>query len=442
LAPFERFCGLIGSHGALYSTLASEPAIIDLLVRVAGSSRSLSDILSAHPEYFDMLMDPLLMASSHSLAKLTDELSVRLKEGQSPTARVQAVARFRRRELLRVGVRDLMGKADIETIMAELSDIGQACLAALVEIVALDLTQRSATKLPFAVLGLGKLGGRELHYSSDLDVMFVWDEGEYAPANRQALFSRLASELMTRARAEISGEGPLLVIDARLRPEGQAGPLARSVTSYRDYYASRAETWERLALIRARHVAGNRAVSQRLLGATAGFLWGRGLDETELADILHIKSRLERERARTAPGKIDVKLGPGGIHEIEFGVQMLQLAYGLRHPEIRVPSTLGAIRALVAAGLFDSPEEAVALEAAYLFLRRVECRLQLVHAWDESVIEAQSNLEPLARLLDYEDRPLLSAAERLARDLDAHRAFVRETFERTVARLQAEGLPE
>ncbi|MBM3477148.1 MAG: hypothetical protein FJX75_28100, partial [Armatimonadetes bacterium] len=452
LLNFERFCALIGSRGALYSILAEEPKVIDMLVWVAGCSASLSGILAAHPEYFDMLMDPGTMATVRSVEKLAGELAVRLEDVVGVDARLQVVSRFRRRELLRIGVRDLMGDADVETTLRELTAVAEVCLQAILDTVAPEVTGRPACELPFAVIGMGKLAGEELHYNSDLDVMFVWGNTPTAPhvgapfmapdqvgarfIAPHTTYTRLASEVLSRATAQSGGEGPPLRIDARLRPEGQSGPLARSVASCRDYYAHRAETWERLALIRSRLVAGDEGVWAAFREATDGFLWGRGLSADELQAIVHVKGRIERERARVEGGRVDVKLGPGGINDVEFCVQILQLAHGHEEPAVRVPGTLGGLRALAKAGRFASAQDSTDLEAAYLFLRRIECRLQLVHSWDESTVEpGPDGIGKLARLLQYEEREGGSGEERLAADLDRHRARVRTIYEETVERL-------
>ncbi|HJN16483.1 MAG TPA: putative nucleotidyltransferase substrate binding domain-containing protein, partial [Armatimonadota bacterium] len=435
IANFGEFCGLIGSYGALYSLLADEPQVVEMLVRVAGCSASLSAILARHPEYFDMLMDPGLMEAVRSREKVTGELGVRLDDVSDSALRIQTVSRFRRRELLRVGVRDLMNGADTETTINELSVIAEACLEGLLDTVSLDAAGATGRELPFAVMGMGKLAGGELHYNSDLDVMFVWGEGGDAGPDSQRLFTRVASGVLAAAGAAAPGEGPPLTIDARLRPEGQNGPLVRSVSACAEYYANRASTWERMALIRCRAVAGSDVVGRAFVDSVAPFVWRDGLRPEELAEIIHMKGRIEQERANTADGKVDVKLGPGGIGDIEFGAQLLQLAHGHETASIRADGTLSGIRALTSAGLLESTE-AESIESAYLFLRRVECRLQIVHAWDESTIEPGSGgFEALARLLEYREDGGRSAAECLAADLDAHRRASRSFWEGTVARL-------
>jgi glutamate-ammonia-ligase adenylyltransferase len=434
LTQFERFCGLIGSHGALYSVLAEAPPVTELLIRVAGCSASLSAILAAHPEYFDMLMDPLLMSAPRTADKLAGELAVRLEETRTGEAGMKVIGRFRRRELLRIGVRDLMGDADVLTTMRELSALGDVCLQAALAAVAPEVVDHPADGLPFAVVGLGKLAGRELHYNSDLDVVFVWGECEGGPSDRQAAYMRLAGEIMARATAATSGEGPPLRLDARLRPEGNSGPLARSVASCREYYAGRAEPWERLALVRLRPVAGSPAVAEEFGQVIEQFVWGRGLSPAELDEIVHLKGRMERERAKTAGGLIDVKLGPGGISDIEFCVQLLQLAHGHAEPTVRAPGTLDGLRALARAGAFPSEQDGAALEAAYLFLRALECRLQIAQAWDQSTVSPGA-VDRLERLMDRpgrEDRP---PAEALAGELDRHRRLARGLYEATVERL-------
>ena len=431
IANFERFCGLIGSHRALYSLLAEDARVVNMLVRVAGCSASLSAILVRHPEYFDMLMDPGLMEVVRDREVMGGEMRIRVDELRDPAARIQAVSRFRRRELLRIGVRDLMDGADTETTIRELATLGEVCLEGLLDIACETVTGVPSAP-PFAVMGMGKLAGRELHYNSDLDIVFVWD----GDAGSQPLFTRLAGEVLAAADRAAPGEGPPLALDARLRPEGQSGPLVRSVDACAEYYTRRAATWERLALIRCRAVAGDETVGAAFLEAVEPFVWGEGLSAEELEEIIHIKARIERERARSAPNVIDVKLGPGGINDVEFAVQLLQLAHGHADRSIRTPGTLSGLRALAAAGLVAG-EEAALLEEAYVLLRRVECRLQVVHDWDESSIEPGSGgFEALASLLQYLDVSGMGGADRLAEDLERNRGRVRAFWEGTVRRLQ------
>jgi glutamate-ammonia-ligase adenylyltransferase len=192
-----------------------------------------------------------------------------------------------------------------------------------------------------------------------------------------------------------------------------------------------------MALVRARPVAGDRAVGAAFEAVLAPFLWGWALAAEELEQILHAKERIERERAQTAHGAVDLKLGPGGINDIEFCVQLLQLAHGRDDPGVRAPGTLAGLRALVRSGRLPSGDEARRLEAAYLFLRRTEARRQLMHDWQESTISpAAGGFEALARLLEYEDSPEHRGAADFEADLRRHQAAAREIFEATVARLR------
>jgi len=439
LGHFEEFCQLIGSHGALYDILTGQPKTTEMLVRVAGCSASLSAILGHHPEYFDMLMDAAVMGEARTCEQVATELEERLEGVADPEARMQAVHRFRRRELLRVGVRDLMDDADIETTLSELTAVAEVCLQGILDAAARAVAGCPARDLPLAIIGLGKLGGREMHYNSDLDVMFVYAGKGYSPHSQTTgngsspPFQRIASEVLRHGGGGPLGVGPPLTIDARLRPEGQSGPLARSVRACAEYYSRWAEPWERLALLRARCVAGQEEVGRAFEEATATFLWGHGLDADELAEMTHAKQRIERERAQTGPDAVDIKLGPGGINDIEFCVQLLQLAHGHEDPEVRVPGTLAGVRALARRGRLPQEEDGAQLEAAYLFLRRAENRLQIVHDWTETAISPRTGgFERMARLLDYPDDPPGSAAERLAQELRHHQATARGVFERTV----------
>jgi glutamate-ammonia-ligase adenylyltransferase len=330
-----------------------------------------------------------------------------------------------------------MNDAGVETTLGELTTVAEVCLQQMLDAVSRDAVARPAEQPPLAVIGLGKLGGRELHYNSDLDVMFVGEAAASTSDEEHALPGRLAERLLAQVAEAPRGEGPPFLIDARLRPEGQSGPLVRSIDSCAEYYGRWAQPWERMALIRARPVAGDRATARAFLDAVAPFLWADGLSAAELEAILHAKDRIERERARTKDGAVDIKLGPGSINDIEFCVQLSQLAHGARDASVRPPGTLPALRALGQRGWFPRNEDAALLEAAYLFLRQVECRLQIVHDWDESTIEpGTGGFGKLARLLEYDDGESASAAERLATDLHRHQTAARDVFERTVQQLR------
>src|SRR5439155_18582418 len=242
----------------------------------------------------------------------------------------------------------------------ELAALAQVCLEGALEIVAPDL--------PFAVIGMGKLGGRELNYASDIDVLFVHD-GDADAAERAA---RALLATMTTP----SEDGIVFRTDANLRPEGRQGPLTRTIDSYATYYEGWARTWEFQALIKARPVAGDATLGARFLEVATPRVWPEMLDPDAIREIRAMKERAEEITERKGQADRELKRGRGGIRDIEFAVQLLQLVHGRADETVRSPTTLDALHALSSSGYIEHTD-ATQLDAAYRFLRTVEHRLQL-----------------------------------------------------------------
>ncbi len=285
--------------------------------------------------------------------------------------------RFVRRRVLRVAARDLLGVADEEKIGMELSAIADAATGAALGLVRDRLILRYPSSVQFAVIAMGRWGGGDLGYASDLDLLYVYDVphgGDPVEAREQAL--KLAN-LLGEALGGVRPEGIAYRVDAGLRPEGRAGPLTRTLDSYRIYWERWAEPWELQALIRARPVAGDEGLAARFLAAAAPFVWPEKLPPERVRAIRTMKARVERERI--PPGEdpdFHLKLGPGGLVDVEFTTQLLQQRHGGAMTSLRDPATLGALRAAAIAGLLPAPE-VTALEEAYRFCTRARNRLFL-----------------------------------------------------------------
>lgn len=307
---------------------------------------------------------------------------------------------FKQREMVRIATRDLAGLATLPEVVAEVSALADVCLASVLDICRRQLREKlgepfhldadeqwQATE--FAAIGLGKLGGQELNYSSDVDVVFVYSEEgsvwreppkKRAAAPRQAManhayFKRLAEAFiaeLTRATAA----GTLFRIDLRLRPEGDAGPLVRSLSSYENYYAQWGQAWERMMLIKARGVAGDRAIAAEFIESVHPFRYPRSISHDFLQEISAMKERIESEVVKAGEIHRNVKLGHGGIREIEFIAQCLQVIHGGKIPFVQTAQTLTALRKLAQYNLLDL-QIAQRLEEAYSFLRNLEHRLQM-----------------------------------------------------------------
>lgn len=313
-----------------------------------------------------------------------------------------------RLELLRIAARDLLGVDDVAATTRSLSAAAVAAIDA-----ALDAEGLAGS--PVAVVGMGKLGGDELNFASDVDLLLVADEPAVAePSLRRALD-------LLRACVRV---------DLDLRPEGRDGAMVRTVDSYATYWARWAEPWERQALLRARVVAGDDDLGRRWQEAADEALWGRPFDAEDVRSVRALKDRSERAVARRATGVRDLKRGLGGIRDVEFAVQLLCLVHGGSDPTLRERTTLVALGELVGGG-YVAEDDAVALATAYTALRRAEHHLQLVDLRPAHLLPTEPDaLDRLGRSLGHESRGELGPGEVAAGELRHHRAVARATFER------------
>jgi glutamate-ammonia-ligase adenylyltransferase len=324
-----------------------------------------------------------------------------------------------------VAARDLGGRG-FEGSLAELSALADACLAA-----ALACAAAETGVEPPSLLALGKLGGRELNFSSDVDLLVVYE----APPTLEADFerNRAVSRWVRAFRAglEARGAGGFgYRVDLELRPEGPTGPLANSVDAALSYYESFGAEWERQALIRLRRVAGPEAPARALLEGVAPFVWRRSISPDALRAVRAMKQRIERERRAAGRDlEADLKEGPGGIRDVEFLVQALQLFLGGREPSVRSGNVLEALEALAAVGALPE-RSAEELARGYLWLRRAEHAAQLdeerqTHAFPR---DARGQLA-LARRLGYPEPDAEAARARLVADWTLVRSEVRAHFD-------------
>src|SRR5438477_34219 len=318
--------------------------------------------------------------------------------GDSTSAGNFGALRFwKGREMTRVALRELANVAPLEETTGELSQIAEICIRRVFEHWDSELRKHHGSPMAeFAILGLGKLGGSELKHSSDMDLIFLYgEEGQVSPNLSYHEWFNLLGSKIVETFAALSPAGALFRIDLRLRPEGKAGPLARSLESMENYYAGFGETWERLALLKARGICGSRELAYEFLRQHQPFIYPKSPTPDLLEEIAAIKRRIERDIVGYENVGKDVKLGAGGIREIEFVVQALQLLHGARHTFLHETSTLKALPVLAELELIPG-NEARDLEAAYRFLRSVEHRLQIEA--EQQVHTIPENGETLDRL--------------------------------------------
>jgi len=365
------------------------------LAAVLGLSTSLGAFLSRHPEQADLLRDGSALAKPRTRKGLADAAIRALHTDDDPRL---ALRIFKRRELLRVACRDLAGGVSVEEVGRELSFLAEAALRAA--LVSLEEELPAPAGARFCVVGMGKLGGEELNYSSDIDVMFVFDApGSEARGVEWA--SRVAEGVLSRLAATTE-EGQAFRVDASLRPEGKDGPLVRSLASYRAYYERWAKPWEFQALIKARVVAGDLVLGREFSDLVRPFVYPERLSAEAIREIRSMKARIEKERigAREDP-RFQMKVGPGGTIDVEFTAQLLQGMHGHRDPRLQAQGTTAAIAAGVEMGLIDL-QKGRWLTDGYRFLNRVRNVLYLVRGRPQDALPTEAEqIETLARALGY-----------------------------------------
>jgi glutamate-ammonia-ligase adenylyltransferase len=390
--------------------------------------------LTQNPETLLWLRQPEVCLAPRGYAEMLSDLRASTT-GDSIAKQDFAALRFwKGREMTRVALRELANVAPLEETTGELSQIAEICIRRVFEHWNADVRQRHGSPTAeFSILALGKLGGGELNHSSDVDLLFLYsEEGQLTPhISYHEFFNRLGKKILDTF-STLHPAGSLFRVDLRLRPEGSVGPLARSLDSMENYYAGFGETWERLALIKARGIAGSRELAYEFLRQHQPFIYPKSATPDLLEEIANIKRRIERDVVGPEKLHRDVKLGIGGIREIEFIVQALQLINGARHPFLQEPSMLKALRALRELN-FLPHEEVLALDNAYRFLRRVEHRLQIeAERQTHTVPEEPEALGRLARSLRF------SSAEDFTAALQARMGAVRPIFQRIISETPAE----
>jgi glutamate-ammonia-ligase adenylyltransferase len=425
----ERMVGFLirtGAHTSYLALLSGSPATMKLLVELFATSPFLASHLVGHPE----LIDSLVRADAAGALVGVDAYYERLREeldGVSDEEEILAVLRrFRTSELVRIGMNDLAGITKPDEVHARLSDLAEACLRGAAECARdLALGKADAKRTTLAVVALGKMGGREMSYGSDLDLLFVYDAGKSDyDADAHVRATRWAQKLLSLLQTTTQ-DGFVYKIDSRLRPSGRQGPLVTSLGRYESYHREEAELWERQAHIRARVVFGPDKLARRIDAVTRGFVYEGGLSREQAAEIHELRIRMERELGSNDPGLENIKTGRGGIVDIEFVVQMLQLRYGQSIAKLRTTNTREAIEALAEAGKLTK-RDARTLRESYAFLRRLEARMRLER--DRPVEELGIDpdvVAPLAKRMGIKGR---DAGRTLLARYEQTRGVVRELY--------------
>jgi glutamate-ammonia-ligase adenylyltransferase len=411
LNNLERFLANPAAVTQLPGLLENRARLLEILLHLFSTSQTFSDLLSLNPDYLDMLHVPL--RRSPSKEELQTQLQAEVDAAYEDSAVLRAFRRFRQRQMLRIGTNDIIRDRPLEEITRDIAHVADVAIE-----VALNVALRHAGKrfgqpctedgrpVTCVVLAFGKHGGEELNYSSDIDLMFVYSEEGTTRGKRitsvgnDEFFARIVTEVV-RLLSSHTDRGHAFRIDLRLRPEGQRGPLARSLNSTLAYYDAMGRTWERQALIKIRPVAGDLVLGQRFLQAIESFVYRKYLSFAEINEIKAIKRRIEHKTNQAGASDTEVKTGRGGIRDIEFTIQFLQLLNGGELPQVRQRNTLLALSALERVGCLTDQEYRV-LDDAYRFLRKVEHRLQLLFDLQTHRLpEGEEELRKLALRMGY-----------------------------------------
>ena len=450
LLNLERFVSSSGSHENIYSFMLENTKVRELLLTLFGMSRFLSDILIRHPESFDAVLNPEEWGVSKSRDRLYDELSDILLKSSFIEKKMNEMRKFQKIEELKIGLRDFTLDMDLTDTFRDLSCLAEAYLMCALDIAEQKLSQKYGIPriekkskhlpCPVVIIALGKLGGRELNFGSDLDLLFIYkDEGVTSGVSTgdgairnsipNHLYFQKLYELIYTAASSITEAGYAYKIDLRLRPEGKKGVTVISLKQFNEYLEKRAETWERQALIKARAVGGNEKFGREFMDMIERFVYTNPFDKDDISQIDHIRKRMENELAMESEMKLDFKLGYGGIVDIEFIVQTLQLKYGGDIKKLRKPNTRKALVVLRDEKIIENNKAAMLLDA-YLFLRRIENRLRIVHDTSlHSFAVSPDELNTLAVRMGYKLKNSAKAGSALLKEYKKYTKNIRDIYQ-------------
>lgn len=462
LNHWERWLASGVSRSAVLEYLRSAPRMVYLVSAIFGNSDSLAFTLVRDPLLLYWLAQQNVLSTAPTRAGMERTIRHSLENVAATELKLDALRRFRRREMLRIGVRDLLRLADVVETTASLSDLASVLINAAYRIVNADLRTRHGIPMHrnrqgrlvetgFTVIAMGKLGGHELNYSSDVDVLYVCEshEGETRPAaagrkktkgstqrglSNEEYFEILAQEL-TKALTAQTHEGYVYRVDLRLRAEGSVGQLTRSLDDYVKYYRARGQVWERLALLKAWPIAGSPEVGKSFIKMVRPFVLASsstGMDAEQglaiVEEVRSVKERIDAKMAERGHEQRNVKLGVGGIREIEFFVQTIQVLAGRWLPGVLGRGTLDSLARLRKAGILSKKQQ-TDLSRAYRFLRDVEHKLQMVHDLQTHALpDQQKELERCAIRMGYDRADRSIAVKQFQADLAAHTTLVHDIF--------------
>lgn len=417
LNNLETFIQGIHARTSYFSLLAENFEIVKLLIALFSSSQFLSRIFIQRPELLDTLVARSYAVEKKNREQLAASLAEQMLLAEDYELQLDGLRRFRNEEFLRIALSDLHGQMKQGEGTKQLSWVAEVCMEQAVEMAHQELKVRfgapyaadadaGTLETAFAIVGMGKLGGLELNYHSDLDIIFIYDaEGQTRPTegtdekrfreiSNHEYFAKLAQRIIT-ALTLVTREGFVYKIDTRLRPSGNQGPLVTSLSAFKRYHNESAQSWERQAMTKARVVCGPPEFAERLQQLISGLAFDRPLPDELQAEIYRLRTRMEREIAKETDDHLNIKTGRGGMVDVEFLTQYLQLRYAGQIKDLWQQNTLELLRVLAQNDILPKGE-AKQLINGYKFLRRLENKLRLLH--DQSINELSSEAKSLRKV--------------------------------------------
>jgi [glutamine synthetase] adenylyltransferase / [glutamine synthetase]-adenylyl-L-tyrosine phosphorylase len=444
-AAIHYLVSLKQKHPDAFGRLVEAPAVLKYLIAVASFSRFLSEEILQNPQWLEEVSGMSRVLTAPEYKKRLGKFLRNQPEGQ-PLA--LALALFRRQQILRILLRDVLGHGSLSETTEELSNVADAILHISYKRIRADLVARHGTpryvdadgevrECGMSVIALGKLGGRELNYSSDIDLMFVYaangeTDGEHPISNKE-FFKKVANHY-TELLSTYTAEGLCYRMDLRLRPDGSMGEVCISLDGAKSYYQARARDWELQMLIKARVAAGDPEAGRELLSTVEPLIYSTTLDFSAVEEVSATRERISEKLSKRRLGKsvFDVKLAPGGIRDVEFLVQCLQRLHGGRVPWLRHGGTMLALSRLSQKDLLSAAEFG-RLIAAYRFLRNLEHRLQFAEDRQTHTLPTSPReLDLLAKKMPTAQLGSAPSGEKLLQELNAHLEAVQEIYERVI----------
>ncbi|MFO7525857.1 MAG: hypothetical protein R6W68_10410 [Ignavibacteriaceae bacterium] len=377
------------------------PHHIEVLVNLASNSNYLADILVRNPEYFFIITNPDKLKTPLNEQEYFNLISDSVNRFKTYEGKVNALRNLKRRELLRIGIADIYLKGNLERITTELSLLAKSITAVLFDLCYEQILDKHIIKNvsnKYCLIALGKLGGGELNYSSDIDLIVFTSKNSFI--DKRIYYNQLITEtvqLFIEQSSSLSSKGFLYRVDFRLRPDGRNAPLCDSINQYQNYYELRGEDWERQMLIKSGFIGGSNNLYKRFYSYIEKFIYPSSFSVSPLQQIRKLKSNIEKRIA----GDENIKLIPGGIRDIEFSVQALQLLNGGKNKSIQTGNTLSAIKGLYNSGLL-SDNESITLTGAYIYYRKIEHFLQLMNnAQTHTIPESGELPEKISHYLGF-----------------------------------------